>query len=455
MLMMNEILLSSFGGSGENGRNCHCIEVNGKIILLDCGVKREVIDGTVGFYPSLNEEVVSRISCVFLSHCHEDHVASLPLVYHYGYTGKVYATKETIAETKGFIKKWMTFVEKKNGVLPYTEEDLNKIQFEEIQLGNQMVEGYNVTLGRTGHVLGASWYVFDFEGKKVLYTGDMVLNSASLETDIPEKCDAAIMNGAYAGKSLDQKKQYETLLKNVRKTWHDGGSVLLPIPPKGRGIDMTLFLDENLEEGTLYVEEAVITSMNELMKQTAWIKTGSVRGNHDNPAYFNDYPIKHRRWMTIPDYSIVKACGHHILCVGGAISVDRSYRISDPHYHVSKNDEPLARNIYWANEYPVFAVEKLDAISESCAIDTIITHTAPSFCELTSKSGLTNWAIRDEDLMAHVKYERQVIDKILNYLKTKDHPLRHWFYGHFHQSWHQEIDNVQYNMLDIMELRVL
>ena len=51
--------------------------------------------------------------------------------------------------------------------------------------------------------------------------------------------------------------------------------------------------------------------------------------------------------------------------------------------------------------------------------------------------------------------ERQVMDKLLDYLKSHHHPLRHWFYGHFHQSWHQEIDLVQYNMLDIMELRDL
>ena len=271
---MSQVYMSSFGGSGENGRNCHCIEVDGKIILLDCGVKREIIDGTVGFYPALNEEVVSKITCVFLSHCHEDHVASLPLVYHYGYTGKVYATKETIAETRGFINKWMTFVQKKNGVLPYTQEDVDKIQFEEITLGHQEVEGYDVTLGRTGHVLGASWYVFNFDGKKVLYTGDMVLQSASLQTDIPTACDGAILNGAYAGKSLNQMEQYEKLLQNVKDTWSNGGSALLPIPPKGRGIDITLFLDERLEEGTLYVEEAVITSMNALVKQTAWIKDG-------------------------------------------------------------------------------------------------------------------------------------------------------------------------------------
>ena len=202
-----------------------------------------------------------------------------------------------------------------------------------------------------------------------------------------------------------------------------------------------------------YYENVYHRNRERLSRSNNWIVF--VRGNHDNPAYFNDVPIRHSRWMTVPDYSVVRACGHHILCVGGAISVDRSYRISDIHYHFPKPEEPLARNIYWPNEYPVYSEEKLDAITEHFMIDTVVTHTAPSFCELSSKSGLANMSIRDEDLLAHVKHERQVMDKLLDYLKSRNHPLSHWFYGHFHQSWHQEIDSVQYNMLDIMELREL
>ncbi len=105
----------------------------------------------------------------------------------------------------------------------------------------------------------------------------------------------------------------------------------------------------------------------------------------------------------------------------------------------------------------MFDTDKLDAISEDFAIDAIVSHTAPSFCELTSKGGLfAEMAIRDEDLTEDVKNERQVMDKILDYLTSNHHPLRHWFYGHFHQSW-QAIDNkgIQYNMLDIMELKEL
>lgn len=271
---MNKIYLSSLGGSGENGRNCHLVEVNNQIILFDCGVKREIVDGTVGFYPALTKDIVSRITHVFLSHCHEDHVAALPLLYHLGYTGKVYATKETLAETPGFIKKWMTFVGKKNGVLPYGEEDVEKIQFEEIKLGEQHIDYLDVEIGRTGHVLGSCFYVLKFDDKKVLYTGDMVLQSATLATDIPCSCDGAILNGAYAGKTLSQAEQYEKLLQNCNDIYNHGGSVLLPIPTKGRGIDIMLFLDEKMKDANIYVEEALINSMNALLQKKAWIKEG-------------------------------------------------------------------------------------------------------------------------------------------------------------------------------------
>ena len=82
-----------------------------------------------------------------------------------------------------------------------------------------------------------------------------------------------------------------------------------------------------------------------------------------------------------------------------------------------------------------------------------ITHTSPSFCELSSHHFLEDWAEHDVDLMDDIKYERQVMDDLYNYLYTKNHPLRYWYYGHFHESWHAQIDDIMFHMLDIMELR--
>lgn len=200
-----------------------------------------------------------------------------------------------------------------------------------------------------------------------------------------------------------------------------------------------------------YYENLYTKCCRRLSKANNWL--AFLRGNHDNPAYFNLQPIHHSRWMTLPDYSVIKACGHTILCVGGATSVDRSLRLASKQYHHPDPKNPLAPNIYWMAESPFFDLEKLEALDEACIIDTVITHTAPSFCEQNSHQGLYNWAMQDENLLCDVKHERQVMDDLHAHLHFKGHPLRHWFYGHFHHSWNAEIDGVIYDMLDIMDLR--
>ena len=273
---MNNVYLTAFGGSGENGRNCYAIGMDDSFILLDCGVKREIADGQVGFYPALTREIVSRIKAVFLSHCHEDHVAGLPLLYELGYTGKVYGTRETIAEAPGFVRKWMGYVEKNRGVLPFKPESADLIQFAPLEMGRQEIEGIALETGRSGHVLGGVWYIFTIDGKRLLYTGDMCREPGVLAFDQPGCCDAAIMNAAYAGKKIVQSQQFSALLDSVKSCALSGGKVLLPVPPKGRGIEIAQFLGVQLA-GTgipVFVESAVEKSFKQLATDEAWIKPG-------------------------------------------------------------------------------------------------------------------------------------------------------------------------------------
>ena len=184
-----------------------------------------------------------------------------------------------------------------------------------------------------------------------------------------------------------------------------------------------------------------------------------IRGNHDNPAYFDGQTFAHKRFIAIPDYSVVKANGHIVLCIGGAISLDRSYRITaweknqNKRYRYGQEAEGkdiLSPNYYWNNEAPKFNKESLTQVLKENCIDTIVTHTAPSFCELQSKAGLESWAKNDDTLMYDIQQERSTMDNIHNALKG--HPITHWCYGHFHQSWHSTIDGILFKMLDIMEL---
>lgn len=189
-----------------------------------------------------------------------------------------------------------------------------------------------------------------------------------------------------------------------------------------------------------YYKDLYMQLSGRLSKANNWIVF--VRGNHDNPAYFDGKQVNYKRWKAIPDYSILKACGHTVLCVGGAVSIDRGWRMDE-------------KQAYWPDEKPVYDQKKLETISEICAVDTVISHTAPSFCEMTSYLGIQNLLEQDKDLLLDIKAERKVMDNICTFLKGHDHPVDQWYYGHFHQSWHSVIDGVKYIMLDCLELKEL
>ncbi|MCP4965381.1 MAG: ribonuclease J [bacterium] len=75
------VRIGFLGGLGEIGRNCAAIEIDGKIALLDCGIMFPEDDmlGVDLVLPDFSS-VLDRpddISCVVLTHGHEDHVGSL------------------------------------------------------------------------------------------------------------------------------------------------------------------------------------------------------------------------------------------------------------------------------------------------------------------------------------------------------------------------------------------
>jgi len=51
-----------------------------------------------------------------------------------------------------------------------------------------------------------------------------------------------------------------------------------------------------------------------------------IRGNHDNPSWFDDKTVTTKSLKAVSDYSILSAPNRNILCVGGGISLDRTLR---------------------------------------------------------------------------------------------------------------------------------
>ena len=269
----NRIAVTSLGGSGEEARNCFLLEAGNHTVLLDCGVRREALGEFDRVYPALTREIAGWLTAVFLSHAHEDHVAALPYLYELGYRGNVYGTEETIRLAGGFMKKWADFVTSAGGRLPFSVETMNRVAFSTISLGSQVVEGLSVTAGRSGHMLGSCWLRFEHGGKSLLYTGDMTLAGRLLATDLPPESDGAVVDCAYAGRTLSQAGQYGALVDLAEEVAAGGGKLLLPVPPNGRGSDILLHLCENLRGVPVYAEANVAALCGELLKERKWLRS--------------------------------------------------------------------------------------------------------------------------------------------------------------------------------------
>jgi hypothetical protein len=60
-----------------------------------------------------------------------------------------------------------------------------------------------------------------------------------------------------------------------------------------------------------------------------------IRGNHDDPYYFNNKVFSYSNVELLEDYTILTVGNDNILCVGGAISIDRLYRLETDSKRVS------------------------------------------------------------------------------------------------------------------------
>lgn len=158
-----------------------------------------------------------------------------------------------------------------------------------------------------------------------------------------------------------------------------------------------------------------------------------VRGNHDDPAYFNGKTFVKKHMRCIADYTVVSVAGHNILCVGGAISIDREPRLREMELNriLGKDKQPL----YWKNEAPVFLPDEIKELTQSgIKIDTVVTHTAPDFCEKRLKLGLMEWVKLDPHLLNDIALERLSMTSLYDELIENEHPLERWYYGHFHMT---------------------
>lgn len=160
-----------------------------------------------------------------------------------------------------------------------------------------------------------------------------------------------------------------------------------------------------------------------------------IRGNHDDPWYWNecDWPFKHI--TIVKDYDILDIEDKTILFIGGGISIDRALRIEG--------------KSYWREEVVVAPTEQQLKDIEFAMPTIVVSHVAPHIAWPHAYNGLVNQYIAVEkahgrDLHKELEAERNIMDRINDMLQPKE-----WYYGHYHASRITEVSNRTFHCLGI------
>ena len=187
-----------------------------------------------------------------------------------------------------------------------------------------------------------------------------------------------------------------------------------------------------------------------------------IRGNHDDPSYFfGGNKINSEHFKAIPDYSVISNGEHNILCIGGAISVDRTVRIASIRQEVYKYaiwhncpldvaEQKITVKSYWEDEKPYYDEDSMDElVLNDIKIDIVCSHDSPPFCPPLSKDGINEYLEADKTLSDDIDESRNVFSEVLGKLILDNHPIKKWVYGHYHFHGQTEVDGIEYTLLDM------
>ena len=257
--------LTFYGAAREVTGSCFLLEVMGKKVLVDCGLRQgtDVFDGEdEGFV--FNAE---QIDYVLLTHAHIDHSGRLPLLYKKGFRGKIITTAATAklceimlldsAHIQESDAEWRNRKGQRSGefaVQPlYTTEDAEKVSrlFHSYEYGQEveLFHGCKVVFTDAGHLLGSSsvtvYATEEDVTKPLVFSGDIGNSSQPLLNDpvYLKKADYIVMESTYADRIHDPADETEDRLAEfIQSTLDAGGNLVIPSFAVGRTQEILYFI---------------------------------------------------------------------------------------------------------------------------------------------------------------------------------------------------------------------
>lgn len=248
----------------------HLLESGGKRILVDCGLFQGVKNLRELNWAPLAVDPDS-IDAVVITHAHLDHTGYLPRLVREGFRGPILSTRATAAVAEIILRDSAYLQErdaaflnkhkasKHHPALPlYDSEDAQRaIDLFATHPFGKPVEmpdgGPVVTFRRAGHILGAATVDLFWQGRRIVFTGDLGRYDDPIMLD-PEPVAAAdylVMESTYGDRVHERTDPAAVLAEVIGATVARGGTVVIPAFAVGRAQTLLYYLWQLRSAGRL------------------------------------------------------------------------------------------------------------------------------------------------------------------------------------------------------------
>jgi len=280
-LMPNIAKVTFCGGTGSVTGANFLLEIAGKKILIDCGLTQGLkIADDINWEPFPYK--VEEIDMLFVTHAHIDHLGRIPKLINDGFKGKIYSTiptkslaKPMLDDAAGILSKNKDF--KLDEI--YTEENVNRAI--EVWKGMEYHENLNiapnldVSLLNAGHILGSAMVLFVYNGKRILFTGDLGNSPSPLlpDTEKIEGIDYMIMESVYGDRNHESRNDRRAHLEEaIEDNYKRKGTLIIPIFSLERSQELLFELNTLVENNRIpvmpiFLDSPLAIRLTEVFKQ--------------------------------------------------------------------------------------------------------------------------------------------------------------------------------------------